>query len=66
MFDEYHYGFGGECQKELFGTEDDKKRKYICSKEGIEYLMKILYQLQQKAYLYLSGTPFRAIESANL
>ena len=59
MFDEYHYG-AGEC-KRAFEAEDDKKEKIYAQGEGIEYFDEDIMPITTKAYLYLSGTPFRAI-----
>ena len=63
MFDEYHYGAWRESAKELFEAEDDKKEKIYAQGEGIEYFDEDIMPITTKAYLYLSGTPFRAIES---
>ena len=63
VFDEYHYGAWRESAKELFEAEDDKKEKIYAQGEGIEYFDEDIMPITTKAYLYLSGTPFRAIES---
>ncbi len=74
IFDEYHFGAWRETAKELFEGEDDKvaKKEYrneysnelgyvhedletLCSHET-EFL-----PIKTRAYLYLSGTPFRAL-----
>lgn len=63
VLDEYHYGAWRESAKELFEAEDDKKEKIYAQGEGIEYFDEDIMPITTKAYLYLSGTPFRAIES---
>ena len=63
VFDEYHYGAWRESAKELFEAEDDKKEEIYAQGEGIEYFDEDIMPITTKAYLYLSGTPFRAIES---
>jgi len=62
VLDEYHYGAWRETAKELFEAEDQKE---IASErgEGIEIFDESIMPITTSAYLYLSGTPFRAIES---
>jgi hypothetical protein len=74
IFDEYHFGAWRETAKELFEGEEDAVAK-IESKieygEGLEDINEVLGELSEKeseflpittkAYLYLSGTPFRAL-----
>ncbi|HMY80560.1 MAG TPA: GIY-YIG nuclease family protein, partial [Candidatus Absconditabacterales bacterium] len=66
VFDEYHYGAWREGAKELFDdTEDDSETDSIAKiafEEGIKSAEKIL-PITTNHYLYLSGTPFRAIGS---
>lgn len=62
IFDEYHYGAWRENAKELFESEDKKELKFA-EGEGIEYFDEEMMPITTDAYLYLSGTPFRAIES---
>jgi len=62
VFDEYHYGAWRENAKELFET-DDNKEKSILLGEGLEYFDHDVLPIKSKSYLYLSGTPFRAISS---
>jgi len=62
IFDEYHYGAWRESAKELFEAEDKKEMKFG-EGEGIELLDDNTMPITTSAYLYLSGTPFRAIES---
>ena len=74
VFDEYHFGAWRDTARELFEGEHIAEQK---KQESIEYnsdLRKInedlenyteseaeLLRLKAKAYLYLSGTPFRAL-----
>ncbi len=60
--DEYHYGAWRENAKELMNAEEGKEQKYA-EGEGIEYFDESIMPLTTNAYLYLSGTPFRAISS---
>ena len=62
IFDEYHYGAWRENAKELFEAED--KREIIAAEgAGLEYFDEENMPITTGAYLYLSGTPFRAIAS---
>lgn len=62
ILDEYHYGAWRESAKELFEAEDEKELEFAESREMREFDEKIL-PITTDAYLYLSGTPFRAIAS---
>ena len=62
VLDEYHYGAWRENAKELFVAEDRKEVAYG-EGEGIEYFDESIMPLTTGHYLYLSGTPFRAIAS---
>jgi len=62
ILDEYHYGAWRERAKELFELVDDDELKYE-EGEGIEYYDEDVMPISTGAYLYLSGTPFRAITS---
>ena len=74
VFDEYHFGAWRERAKELFEGEDDavaKKETKLEYAAGLEELHEGLSMLSEKeteflpittkAYLYLSGTPFKAL-----
>ncbi|MFZ2651395.1 MAG: DEAD/DEAH box helicase family protein [Burkholderiaceae bacterium] len=74
VFDEYHFGAWRETAKELFEGEDDavaKKEAKLEYAQGLEGMNEDLAVLSEKeteflpittkAYLYLSGTPFRAL-----
>lgn len=58
VFDEYHYGAWRESAKELFEAEDKREEG-----EGLDYFDEENMPITTHAYLYLSGTPFRAISS---
>ncbi len=62
ILDEYHYGAWRENAKELFEAEDEKEIEYADG-EGREYFDEDIMPITTDAYLYLSGTPFRAITS---
>lgn len=74
VFDEYHFGAWRDRAKELFEGEDDSEAKKETAAEynpELEGFYEQLAQLREneteflpittKAYLYLSGTPFRAL-----
>lgn len=60
ILDEYHYGAWRENAKELFEAESKKEIEFG-EGEGIEYFDEELMPITTNHYLYLSGTPFRAI-----
>lgn len=60
IFDEYHYGAWRENAKDLFESEDSREQAYAQG-EGIEYYDEDILPITTEHYLYLSGTPFRAI-----
>jgi len=62
IFDEYHYGAWRENAKELFEAEDKKEIEFAQG-EGIDYFDEEIMPITTNHYLYLSGTPFRAITS---
>ncbi len=62
ILDEYHYGAWRESAKELFEAED-KKEVEFGEGEGIEVFDEDIMPITTDGYLYLSGTPFRAIAS---
>mgnify|MGYP001766151891 CR=1 FL=1 len=74
VFDEYHFGAWRETAKELFEGEEEavaKKEAKLEYASGLEYVNEDLAVLSEKeadflpittrAYLYLSGTPFKAL-----
>jgi hypothetical protein len=62
IFDEYHYGAWRDNAKELFEAEGKKELEFG-EGEGIEYFDEESMPITTNQYLYLSGTPFRAIAS---
>jgi len=62
ILDEYHYGAWRENAKELFQAEDKKEIEFG-EGVGIEDFDEESMPITTNAYLYLSGTPFRAIAS---
>lgn len=60
VLDEYHYGSWRENAKDLFEGEEKREQKY---ENGLDYYDEELMPITTKHYLYLSGTPFRAINS---
>src|SRR3989344_4843646 len=69
IFDEYHYGAWRELARGLFDEEreyltqdDETVDEEVDEQETVDYLEKTI-PIKTKAYLYLSGTPFRAILS---
>jgi len=74
VFDEYHFGAWRETAKELFEGEEEADAEKEAQREyarDLEHLNEELSELSEKetaflpittkAYLYLSGTPFRAL-----
>lgn len=72
VFDEYHFGAWRESAKELFEGEEEavakKELKYSKELEEINEDLEVLSEQESeflpittKAYLYLSGTPFKAL-----
>ena len=62
MLDEYHYGAWRENAKELF-TAEGKKELEFGEGQGMDYFDEEIMPIRTHHYLYLSGTPFRAIAS---
>ena len=62
IFDEYHFGAWREKSKELFEAEDRREQEFGVG-EGMDYFDEEVMPITTDAYLYLSGTPFRAINS---
>jgi len=74
VFDEYHFGAWRETAKELFEGEDEMvakkeaKLEYAAALEDVNEDLTVLSEkeieflpITTRAYLYLSGTPFRAL-----
>lgn len=62
IFDEYHYGAWRDNAKDLFEAEGKKELEFG-EGEGMEYFDEATMPITTDHYLYLSGTPFRAIAS---
>ena len=68
IFDEYHFGAWRENAKKLFETEDedlslDFDAEEYQEKEAGNAINETFLPITTPRYLYLSGTPFRAINS---
>ena len=75
VLDEYHFGAWGKRAKEFYAEKDialqeiDERQEILNEdsnkkeREAIENYDEQLMPLSTRAYLYLSGTPFRAIAS---
>ena len=74
VFDEYHFGAWRDTAKELFEGEEEEvakkevKAEYAAGLEGINEDLGLLSEVETdflpittRAYLYLSGTPFKAL-----
>src|SRR6201993_3907227 len=72
VFDEYHFGAWRETAKELFEGEEEgvakKELKFMAAMEEVNEDRVVLSEkeaeflpITTKAYLYLSGTPFKAL-----
>ena len=74
VFDEYHFGAWRETAKELFEGEEEAvakkeaKLEYAAGLEDVNEDLSVLSEketeflpITTKAYLYLSGTPFKAL-----
>lgn len=62
ILDEYHYGAWRENAKDLFESED-KQELAFGEGEGVAEYDEDIMPITTEGYLYLSGTPFRAITS---
>jgi len=60
VLDEYHFGSWRDSAKELFEAEGEKEIQFG-EGEGLDYFDENMMPITTGAYLYLSGTPFRAI-----
>lgn len=65
VFDEYHFGAWRENAKSLFGAEEKEEGEVESEYKntGEDNFDEDLMPIKTGAYLYLSGTPFRAIAS---
>ncbi len=60
IFDEYHYGAWRERAKDLFGSEE---KESILETGDVREFEEDILPITTDHFLYLSGTPFRAIAS---
>jgi len=60
VLDEYHFGAWRDTAKELYNSEENNEKNSEGLKE-IEIWNEEISPLKTKGYLYLSGTPFRAL-----
>lgn len=78
IFDEYHFGAWRDSAKELFEGEDEREAKRELRAEFRDELTTFEHELSEldnpeneflpittRAYLYLSGTPFKALGSGD-
>lgn len=62
IFDEYHYGAWRENAKDLFEAESKQEQEYA-EGVGVKDFDESILPITTDHYLYLSGTPFRALQS---
>lgn len=62
IFDEYHYGAWRENAKDLFEAESKQEQEYG-EGIGLKDFSEDILPITSNHYLYLSGTPFRALSS---
>ena len=62
VFDEYHYGAWRDSSKDLFEGESKSEVSELLGKD-IEIFDKNTFPIKSDHFLYLSGTPFRALQS---
>lgn len=60
ILDEYHFGAWRDGAQDLFAAESSKEQSQALG-EGLEYFDEDLLPITTDHFLYLSGTPFRAI-----
>lgn len=63
IFDEYHYGAWRENAKDLFDGETDEHEQAFAESDDLKHFDEYNIPITTHHYLYLSGTPFRAISS---
>ena len=63
IFDEYHFGAWGENAKSLFEQDDDTYEKDLSKYDRGNAYDETWLPITTDYYLYLSGTPFRALNS---
>ncbi|WP_180038335.1 MULTISPECIES: DEAD/DEAH box helicase family protein [unclassified Acinetobacter] len=63
IFDEYHYGAWRETAKDLFDNDEAKGEQEYALSTDLKNFDEELLPITTEHYLYLSGTPFRALNS---
>lgn len=63
IFDEYHYGAWRETAKDLFDNDEAKSEQEYALSSDLKNFDEELLPITTEHYLYLSGTPFRALNS---
>lgn len=63
IFDEYHFGAWGENAKSLFEQDDDTYERDLSKYDRGNAYDETWLPITATYYLYLSGTPFRALNS---
>lgn len=63
IFDEYHFGAWGDNAKSLFEQDDDTYEKDLSKYDRGNAYDETWLPITTTYYLYLSGTPFRALNS---
>ena len=63
IFDEYHYGAWRETAKDLFDNDEAKGEQEYALSSDLKNFDEELLPITTEHYLYLSGTPFRALNS---
>lgn len=63
IFDEYHFGAWGENAKSLFEQDDDTYERDLSKYDRGNAYDETWLPITSTYYLYLSGTPFRALNS---
>lgn len=66
IFDEYHFGAWNENSKSLFDTDDVDERDTSEVKVNADGYDETWLPISTRFYLFLSGTPFRALNSGEL
>ncbi len=62
IFDEYHFGAWTERARELFKEADEEEEEIVTKGQG-DHLNESSLPITADYYLYLSGTPFRALNT---
>ena len=63
IFDEYHFGAWTERARELFKEVDEEEEEEVVTESQADHLNESCLPITADYYLYLSGTPFRALNN---